>query len=232
MAFTLLFKEFKCCRGHAKTLDANLPQAEVAGVYDSLAKVYDIWGKLTETRARNRVLELAEVENGQHILEVAVGTGLAFYEIVKRNPAGTNIGIDISEGMLKKAKKRLGQLVGANYALKKASGFELEEEDGQFDVLINNYMFDLIPFEQMDAILKEFKRVLKKDGKLILVNMTVGEKWGSGIYDILYQLSPKMMGGCRGIRLSQRLKAYGFQVKLREYHQQCLFPSEVILAQK
>ena len=106
MVFTLLFKEFKCCRGHAKTLDAKVPQAEVAGVYDSLAKVYDIWGKLTETRARNRALELAEVENGQHILEVAVGTGLAFYEIVKRNPAGTNIGIDISEGMLKKAKKR------------------------------------------------------------------------------------------------------------------------------
>ena len=93
-------------------------------------------------------------------------------------------------------------------------------------------MFDLIPFEQMDAILKEYKRVLKKDGKLILVNMTVGEKWGSGIYDIIYQLSPKMMGGCRGIRLSQKLKAHGFQVKLREYHQQCLFPSEVILAQK
>ena len=157
MAFTPLLKEFKCCLGHEKTLDANVSQAEIAGVYDSLAKVYDIWGKLTESRARNRALELAEVENGQNILEVAVGTGLAFYEIVKRNPGGTNIGIDISEGMLKKAKKRLRQLSWANYALKKANAFELEEDDEQFDVLINNYMFDLIPFDQMDAILKEFK---------------------------------------------------------------------------
>ena len=41
----------------------------------------------------------------RNILEVAVGTGLAFYEIVKRNPEGTNIGIDISSGMLKKARK-------------------------------------------------------------------------------------------------------------------------------
>ncbi|NIV98777.1 methyltransferase domain-containing protein, partial [Candidatus Saccharibacteria bacterium] len=65
-------------------------------------------GNLTESRARNRALELAEIQNGQKILEVAVGTGLAFYEIVKRNPDGTNIGIDISAGMLEKAQKRLG----------------------------------------------------------------------------------------------------------------------------
>ena len=32
--------------------------------------------------------------------------------------------------------------------------------DEQFDLLLNNYMFDLIPFNEMDAILDEFKRVL------------------------------------------------------------------------
>ena len=84
----------------------------------------------------------------------------------------------------------------------------------------------------MDAILNEFKRVLKKGGKVVLVNMTAGEKFASGIYGFLYRLSPKLMGGCRGIRLSEKLKEHGFCVKLREYHQQCLFPSEVILAQK
>lgn len=93
-------------------------------------------------------------------------------------------------------------------------------------------MFDLISFDEMDIVLKEFKRVLKKEGKLVLVNMTVGEKFGSGIYDLMYRVSPKMMGGCRGIRLSEKLSQHGFRVKLREYYQQLLFPSEVILAQK
>ena len=218
--------------GHGNKLDARVPQNEIASIYDSLSNIYDIWGRLTESRARSRALELAEIQNGQKILEVAVGTGLAFYEVVKRNPDGTNIGIDISSGMLEKAKKRLGQLTGANYELKKASAFHLEGDDEQFDVLINNYMFDLIPFDQMDALLAEFKRVLKKEGKLVLVNMTTGERFGSGIYDFLYRLSPRLMGGCRGIRLSEKLKQHGFNVKLREYHQQCLLPSEVILAQK
>jgi ubiquinone/menaquinone biosynthesis C-methylase UbiE len=232
MTQTVSSQGIKCCSGQKKKLDAQVSQAEIAGIYNSLAKVYDIWGNLTESKARNRALELAEIKNGQNILEVAIGTGLAFFEIVKRNPDGTNIGIDISAGMLKKAEKRLSPLSGAHYALKKASAFNLEGEDEQFDVLINNYMFDLISFDQMDAVLAEFKRVLKKGGKLVLVNMTLGEKFGSGFYDLIYRVSPRLMGGCRGIKLSEKLKEHGFHIKLREYHQQCLFPSEVILAQK
>lgn len=232
MTQTISSQGVNCCFGHQKKLDAQVSQNEIASVYDALAKIYDIWGNLTESRARSRALELAEIKNGLNILEVAVGTGLAFYEIVKRNPDGTNLGIDISAGMLKKAEKRLSRLSGANYELKKASAFNLDGEDAQFDVLINNYMFDLIPYDQMDAVLTEFKRKLKKEGKLVLVNMTLGQKFGSGIYDLVYRVSPRLMGGCRGIRLSEKLKEHGFHVKLREYHQQCLFPSEVILAQK
>jgi len=232
MVNTVSGKIFNCCLGHRKNLDANVSQTEIAGIYNSLSNVYDIWGNLTESHARNRALKLAEIKNGQHILEVAVGTGLAFYEIVKRNPDGTNIGVDISKGMLMRAKERLSKLSDVNYELKIGNAFRLEEEDEQFDVLINNYMFDLISFDQMDAVIKEFKRVLKKKGKLVVVNMTKGEKLRSEIYDILYRLSPKMMGGCRGIRLSKKLQDHGFDVKLREYYQQFLFPSEVILAKK
>ncbi len=232
MRQTFFSQGMSCCSGKQKELEASVSQNEIAKIYDSLAKFYDVWSNLTESRARSRALELAEIKNGLNIQEIAVGTGLAFYEIVKRNPDGINIGIDISAGMLKKARKRLSQLSEANYELKEASAFHLEGEDEQFDVLINHYMFDLISFDQMDAVLAEFKRVLKKGGKLVMVNMTVGEKLGSGIYDFLYRLSPRLMGGCRGIRLSEKLKEHGFHINLREYHQQCLFPSEVILAQK
>ncbi|MBW2442954.1 MAG: methyltransferase domain-containing protein [Deltaproteobacteria bacterium] len=213
-------------------MEARVPQSEIPGVYDKLSKTYDIWGKLAETRARNRAIELAEIADGQKILEVAVGTGLGFYEIVQRNPNGTNIGVDISRGMLQKAEKRLGQLTAVNYELKVGNAFHLEEEDGRFDLLVNNYMFDLIAFDQMDTILEEFKRVLKKGGKLILVNMTAGESIGSGIYSLIYRLSPKAFGGCRGVKLKDKLHANGFEVKTREYCQQLWFPSEVILACK
>jgi ubiquinone/menaquinone biosynthesis C-methylase UbiE len=213
-------------------MEARVPQSEIPAVYDSLSKTYDIWGRLAETRARDRAVELADIEDGQHILEVAVGTGLGFYEIVRRNPSGTNIGVDISRGMLHRAEKRLGKLSAANYELKIGNAFELEEKTGRFDLLVNNYMFDLIAFDQMDAILKEFKRVLRVGGKLILVNMTEGESFGCGIYSLLYRIAPKSFGGCRSVKLSDKLEQHGFEVKSREYHQQLWFPSEVILARK
>jgi demethylmenaquinone methyltransferase / 2-methoxy-6-polyprenyl-1,4-benzoquinol methylase len=215
-----------------ETLDARLSQKDIVTLYDSLSGVYDLWGTLAESRARKRAIELADIKDGQKVLEVAVGTGLAFYEIVKRNPNGQNLGIDISPGMLQKAEKRLRQSAGGHYELKLGNAFHLPAEDGHFDLLVNNYMFDLIPFDQMDLILSEFRRVLKKEGKLILVNMTVGERWGSGLYDRIYRLSPKSIGGCRGIRLSDKLKGQGFTVEVREYLQQLLFPSEVIVARK
>ena len=133
----------------------------------------------TDLDLMKRAIALAGIEDGQSVLEVAVGTGVAFSEIVKRNPNGTNTGIDLSKGMLAKAKQRLSKLPEANYTLKAGSAFDLDIEGESIDLLVNNYMFDLIPFEDMPKILEEFKRVLKPGGKLVLINMTEGERLGS-----------------------------------------------------
>ena len=212
--------------------DARIPQSRIAGVYDMNAPVYDIWGTLTESNARQRAIELAGITDGISILEVAVGTGLAFQEIVKRNPNGANTGIDLSEGMLARARKRLEGAGKANYRIEKASALDLPVESGTIDILFNNYMFDLLTIENMDRALDEFKRVLKPGGRLVLVNMTKGEKHGSCIYERIYRAFPALMGGCRGVVLSGRLERHGFEVVTREYFQQMLFPSEVILATK
>lgn len=217
-----------------KEPDARLSQDQVEALYNKLASKYDVWGILLESRTRKRALELADIQDCQNILEVAVGTGLAFYDIVSCNPNGQNTGIDLSSKMLEKARSRLDPLrkTGANYTLRVGTAFNLDNKDGSIDTLVNNYMFDLIPFDEMDKILNEFHRGLKKGGKLVLVNMTKGKRFGSGIYDRLHRISPKVMGGCRGIQLSDRLKQHGFKLSVREYHQQLLFPSEVILAYK
>jgi len=215
-----------------KNSDAQIAQKEIGRLYDGIAWFYDIWAGLTETRARKRALEIAEIQDGQSILEVAVGTGVAFVELVRRNPNGKNIGIDLSPKMLAKAKKRLQVLPDGNYSLYVSSAYALPIDNDSIDLLMNNYMFDLIPYADMDKVLNEFSRVLNPDGQLVLVNMTIGEGAGSGIYDFLYHLSPKLMGGCRGVRLADHLGRNGFHVDSREYCQQMLFPSEVILARK
>lgn len=221
-----------CCGlGPTKRLEeARISQDKIGDLYDGIAPVYDIWGRSTESRARERAIELADIRDGQSILEVAVGTGLAFHEIVRRNPHGVNTGIDLSPGMLERARKRLSRLASSNYSLEPGTAFDLRLPDSSVDTLLNNYMFDLIPFDDMGRILAEFRRVLKRDGRLVLVNMTHGETRPSRIYEFAYRVSPRAMGGCRGVLLSDALEAHGFEVETREYYQQMLFPSEVILA--
>ena len=215
-----------------EAVDARITRDDIGSVYDHIAPVYDLWARLTESRARARALELADIRDGQDILEVAVGTGVAFYAMTVKNPGGTNTGIDISPGMLNKAKKRLQKLPHQNWSLNRGTAFQIDVPDESVDILMNNYMFDLVSFADMGIVIAEFKRVLRKDGKLVLVNLTQGEQLGSHIYARIYHLSPKSMGGCRGVRMSSRLEEQGFRVEIREYVQQLLFPSEVVLASK
>ena len=213
-------------------LDAKVAQNEIGALYDSKAWFYDVWAYFTESKARYRALELAKIHNNQSVLEVAVGTGLMFSDIVQRNSKGDNFGIDISEGMLSKAKRRLSKQQNENYSLSIGSAFNLKVKDASIDMLVNNYMFDLIPFNQMDSVIDEFNRVLKQNGKLLLINMTKSERFGASLYENLYSLSPRLMGGCRGVQLTDLLTQHGFRIEVREYIQQMLFPSEVILAYK
>ena len=216
----------------AKPADARISQADIKMIYDRMSKFYNLWARVAESKARQRALELAEIKDGRSVLEVAVGTGLAFEEMVKRNAHGRNAGMDISEGMLSKAKQRLAKYGKANYELKLGSAFDLPYPPENFDLLLNNYMFDLIPFEAMGRILQEFWRVLRPGGALVLANMAVPRSWRDGFYEGVYRLAPRLMGGCRGVQMVARLVSHGFHIETQEYIRQFGFPSEVLSARK
>jgi ubiquinone/menaquinone biosynthesis C-methylase UbiE len=210
-------------------VDSRLSQEKVRSIYNGMARIYDLWGANMEGRARKRGIELAGVQDGECVLDVATGTGLILAELARRNPHGLNAGIDISEGMLARAREKLAGS-GEQVELKAGSAFQIPYPEHTFDLLTNGYMFDLMPFEDMPKILAEFKRVLKRTGRLVLTDMTIGERFGSQVYQGIYKIAPAVMGGCRGVRLAGPLEQAGFRVVTREYHQQVLFPSEVILA--
>ena len=71
--------------------EARLKKDEVVKIYSGIAPLYDLWGTLTETHARRKALEFAKIRDGEAILEVALGTGLTFREILKANPSGTAV---------------------------------------------------------------------------------------------------------------------------------------------
>lgn len=212
------------------TLKARLDKDAVKRVYEGLAPVYDFWAHLTEAKARRRCLELCAVKDGQAILEVAVGTGVVLAEIVRANPHGRNEGLDLTEGMLAKARARLAKQGVGNYHLQVADAYDLPFETATFDTVVNNYMFDLLPEEDFGRVLGEMRRVLRPGGKLVLVNMTRAGSLLQSLAETVYRIRPEWMGGCRSVVLSPHVEAAGFLNVRRELVTQMTFPSEVVSA--
>lgn len=212
-------------------LDAKVKKDEVANVYRRIAPTYDLWGRLTESKARDRCLQLATIRDGEDVLEVAVGTGLAFEKILDLNPSGRNEGIDLTEAMLERAKEKASRSGHSNYCLGVGDAYALDFPDSSFDVLVNNYMFDLLPERDFPRVLAEFQRVLRPGGRLAIVNMTSGERWYNGIWERVYRIKPALLGGCRGVSLMEYLEESGFTALRRQYVSQMTFPSEVVYAE-
>jgi ubiquinone/menaquinone biosynthesis C-methylase UbiE len=210
--------------------DARLEKESVPGTYRSVAPIYDLWAWLTESRARERCLEMAAIQDGEAVLEVAVGTGLAFEGVLRANPSGRVEGVDLTPEMLQRAERRAAATGRDNFRLRIGDAYDLDFADDSFDVLINNYMFDLLPEEDFPVVLAEFRRVLRPHGRLILVNMAEGRRWYNSIWTVIYRIRPALLGGCRGVSLQPYLRDAGFRQPEREYHSQFTFPSEIIRA--
>ena len=213
-------------------LEARVPPEQMVRKYNRIASIYDLFGFLMESKARQKALDVAAIKDGEKILEVALGTGLNFVEILKRNPSGWVEGIDISVKMMERARKRISRTGCGNYRLNLCDCRQLPFEDKTFDVLMNQYLFDILPVDDFFPIMSEFKRVLKDGGRIVLVNMTKGERRLNQIYEEIYKLKPPLLAGCRGVFVAPFLEALEFNKINRQFVSQLGFPSEVVCAFK
>ncbi|MDH4128586.1 MAG: methyltransferase domain-containing protein [Spirochaetota bacterium] len=209
-------------------LKTKLKQSDIRKIYKRISPYYDIWSSLVESKTHKRSLKIANLKDGHSVLEVAVGTGYFFSEIVKRNLTGRNEGIDITPEMINKAKKKLGKLSLSNYTLKTDDVFQLNYPENTFDFIFCNYMFDLLPEDQFIFILQQFKKILRSNGCVLIINTTQGTHWYHKFWEILYKIHPVIMAGSRGISLSQYLVTAGFSDVKKEFISRLTYPSELV----
>jgi ubiquinone/menaquinone biosynthesis C-methylase UbiE len=203
---------------------------DIRRIYSKLSRYYDFWGSLTEQKATDRAFQLADIRDGESILEVAVGTGRVFERIISMNANGRNEGIDLSPEMLARAEARL-KMRFSNYSLQVADAYSLPFPDETFDLIISNYMFDLLPEKDFSHVLREFRRVLKPGGRVVITSMTMGVKYYNRIWDRLAR-NTDILAGCRPISLEEDIRQAGFTKISTEYVSQLTFPSLVIRAEK
>ncbi len=81
--------------------------------------------------------------------------------------------------------------------------------DRAFDRFIATYVLDLLSDENISTVLREARRLVMRGGLLCLVSLTPGtavEARGvTRIWESLWSLRPELVGGCRPVRLMDRL---------------------------
>ncbi len=220
----------------------DIQMIEVPVSVSAIQSTYNLWSLFygftavpMERKPRRRGLELAAIQPHDRVLEVAVGTGAALVEVLKRVDR-TNVvhGVDLSPRMLEKTKRAVARLGFTNVDLRQGDARSLPFDDNSFDVLFNSYMLDLIPLDDMPGVLNEFRRVLKKDGRLVLVNMSKDQEiilWERFYRATPASLVPWLYGGCRPVLMEDAVRAAGFRDVQREFIKNTI-PSEVVVARK
>jgi len=124
-------------------------------------------------------LDLIKIEPKQ-ILDVGTGTGILAEKIQKRYPKARLIGIDLALNMLQQAQQKTQhspknlleklkapfQTAGSTWV--NADAYQLPIQTESIDLLVSNLMLQWC--DDLDAVFKEFRRVLRPEGVLIFTS--------------------------------------------------------------
>jgi demethylmenaquinone methyltransferase / 2-methoxy-6-polyprenyl-1,4-benzoquinol methylase len=158
------------------------PQSEqfagqVRGMFDRIAGVYDLMNSAMTAgmhhRWRARAVDAAGIGRGDAALDVACGTGDLTLELQRRVGAGGRVvGSDFSERMLDLARAKAEARDGADGRpiFEWGDALELPYDDDGFDAVTVG--FGVRNFADLDRGLGELVRVLKPDGRLVILEIT------------------------------------------------------------
>lgn len=152
-------------RRKAKQGAAIEDAGQVVAAYSRWAPVYDLAFAAVMRSGRLAAAAAASCPGGR-ILDVGVGTGL---ELPMFDSATRIVGIDLSEAMLRRAQARVRKrALGNAEGLAVMDATRLAFPDDSFDAAVIPYVLTVVP--QPRAMLDEVLRVVKRGGKIVLVN--------------------------------------------------------------
>ena len=149
-----------------------------AGWYDAL--VWILTGG-RERSFRAKMLEPAQLREGESVLDVGCGTGtLALLAKQQVGAAGRVAGIDGSPEMIERARRK-AKKSGNDVQFEIASAQALPFEDRSFDVVLSTLMLHHLPRPSQSQLAREIRRVLKPGGRALAVDFGKSTKKPRGV---------------------------------------------------
>lgn len=159
-------------------------------------------------RARKELINQARLEHNHRVLDVGCGTGTLVMLLKKQYPSVQVAGIDPDPKALQRAKSKAAR---AKVALQLDQGFadELPYEDGSFDRVLSSLMFHHVEAQDREKMLREARRVLKSNGSLHLLDLTIGDDGAHGFLASLVHSREQLKDNSE-VRIVELMRRAGF----------------------
>lgn len=121
------------------------------------------------TSFKKKVLERTQLKNGERLLDVGCGTATLLITAKSRYPDSQVIGIDADDRVLDIARKKI-QDNNLEIEVVQARAEHLPFPSSSFDVVVSTLIFHHLPTEMKQLAMSEIYRVLRQDGRFLLVD--------------------------------------------------------------
>jgi ubiquinone/menaquinone biosynthesis C-methylase UbiE len=210
-------------------------KAQARQSYDRMSKWYEALAGSSEKRFIDKGLEELDAQEGEKILEIGFGTGYALEKMARNvGDAGKVYGIDISQGMLERARERIRKKdLSERVELTCDDAEQLPYQDQFFDGIFMSFTLELFDTPKIPTVLRECHRVLKEGGRLCVVAMAKTEKENpmTRLYAWAHETMPSYVD-CRPIYVRTAIESASFHVDIRKKTSMWALPVEIVLSTK
>lgn len=153
---------------------------QVEQMFDTISENYDGMNRVislgSDVSWRKKVIKLVAAKKPKNILDIATGTGDLAIQFAENTPIAEIIGLDLSEGMLSVARKKVsGKAISKKIQFIQGDSEALPFDDNYFDAI--TVSFGIRNFENLEKGLSEIFRVLHKDGIFVILETSVPTKF-------------------------------------------------------
>lgn len=171
-------------------------QAKAAAAYNAAADTYDDPANSFWARFGERTIDRLGLRPGEQVLDVCSGSGASAIPAAEKvGPAGSVIGIDLSEGLLALARAKAASRGLKNVQFKTGDMLELPFADGRFDAVVCVFGVFFVP--DMSAAVRSLWRVVRPGGRLAIT--TWGPRFfepaNSAFWDAVRAVKPELYKG-------------------------------------
>lgn len=155
-------------------MDARLQRRVQRYGWDLAAVHYEALWRRQIVAAQARLLECAAPQPGEHVLDVACGTGIVAFAAARAvGPDGRVTGVDLSGRMIETARLRADVRNVANATFERMDAERLDLPEASFDLAV--CALGLMYMPDPEKALREMRRVLRPGGRLVVAT------WGDAM---------------------------------------------------